>query len=65
LLKTAKDHYRLKTYPHFIEFYLSEEIQTKGFMTGLLPNIISFLNHQGIENLAAVVHRKNTKDQNY
>ncbi|ARS40344.1 hypothetical protein CA265_12035 [Sphingobacteriaceae bacterium GW460-11-11-14-LB5] len=56
----AMEHYQLKTYPYFIEFYLSSSATGCYIMTELLPVVIECLSDQGISHIGAVVHRKNT-----
>ena len=55
----VKEHYRLKQYPHFIEFYLNSSAKGKALMSSLLPQIIRGLTGNGVEHLAAVVNKKN------
>ena len=59
--ETAKLHYHLSEYPHFIEFYLSEHLQARGLMSGLLPGIVVYLKKNGISRIAAVADRQNHK----
>lgn len=55
----ARNHYRLKQYPYFIEFCLAAEHTGQGIMSSLLPKLIEKLNSKGIRQLGAVVHPKN------
>ncbi|MDT3401015.1 GNAT family N-acetyltransferase [Mucilaginibacter terrae] len=55
----AREHYCLKRYPHFIEFYLNSSAKGKALMSALLPKVISGLKSNGVAELAAVVNRKN------
>src|SRR5215217_2032543 len=59
--ETAKRHYRMDSYMHIIEFYLSADRQSRGHMSALLPEMLNMLKLQGIIQLAAVVHRQNFK----
>jgi ribosomal-protein-alanine N-acetyltransferase len=55
----VKEHYYLRDYPHFIEFYLSGKLRGRSIMTSLLPVVIKELNEIGIDKIAAVVNREN------
>lgn len=55
----AREHYRLKHYSHFIEFYLKSNAKGRKIMTGLLPRIIAQLQQREIQYLAAVSNRQN------
>ena len=55
----AREHYQLKHYPYFIEFYLSSNAKGRKIMTGLLPHIIVQLQQRKIKYLAAVSNRRN------
>ncbi|MFN0253958.1 GNAT family N-acetyltransferase [Pedobacter ureilyticus] len=55
----ARNYYKLKQYPYFIEFCLSTEHTGQGIMSSLLPKLIKQLNAKGIHQLGAVVHPKN------
>lgn len=55
----AKEHYRLSSYPYFLEFYLKGNARGKTLMSRLLPKVISHLEQDGIKDLAAVVNKHN------
>ncbi|WPU99046.1 GNAT family N-acetyltransferase [Mucilaginibacter sp. cycad4] len=55
----AREYYTLSRYPFFIEFYLKGSAKGKAVMTNLLPLVIAYLKAEGIENVAAVVNRRN------
>jgi len=55
----AQEHYQLANYPYFIEFYLKSSARGKALMSRLLPKVVSHLQADGINNLAAVVNKKN------
>ncbi|MBL4678256.1 MAG: GNAT family N-acetyltransferase [Mucilaginibacter sp.] len=55
----AQEHYQLSRYPYFVEFYLNGNARGQALMSRLLPKVVSRLQGEGIEELAAVVHRLN------
>lgn len=55
----AREHYQLADYPFFLEFYLKGSARGKALMSCLLPKVISHLQRDGIDELAAVVNRQN------
>lgn len=55
----AKRHYRLREYPHFIEFYLRGRSTNKSIMTILLPQVVNQLRQQGVNSIGAVINREN------
>ncbi|WP_121812139.1 GNAT family N-acetyltransferase [Mucilaginibacter kameinonensis] len=55
----AREHYRLADYPFFIEFYLKGDASGKNLMSRLLPQVLSHLAQEGVDQLAAVVNRRN------
>src|SRR5690606_31955366 len=57
--ETARDHYKIKNYPFFIEFYLGSFVSGQGIMTEILPILINTLHVQGINKIGAIVNRKN------
>ncbi len=56
---SAKRHYQLEQYPHFIEFCLSTEHIGKGIMSRLLPKLLDKLKQKGIQKIGAVAHPNN------
>jgi RimJ/RimL family protein N-acetyltransferase len=55
----AKEHYQLKQYSYFIEFYLKSNAKGRKIMTGLLPRIVVQLQQRKVQCLAAVSNRHN------
>ena len=55
----AKEFYDIKTYPYFIEFYLSSAATGCYIMTEILPAMVDAVLNQGIPSIGAVVNRKN------
>jgi RimJ/RimL family protein N-acetyltransferase len=55
----AKEYYRLKKYPHFVEFYLRSNAKGRNIMSGVLPRVMMQLHQQGIPAVAAVINRRN------
>lgn len=55
----AQEHYQLAHYPFFIEFYLKSSARGKALMSRLLPKVVSHLQKDGIDEIAAVVNRRN------
>jgi L-amino acid N-acyltransferase YncA len=53
------EHYQLKNYPFFIEFYLKGSARGKALMSRLLPKMLEYLQENGVNDLAAVVNRRN------
>ena len=56
----AKEYYRLGDYPYFIEFYLRRSVTGNSLMSNLLPKVVQLLKDNGINSIAAVVHRQNS-----
>lgn len=56
---TARQHYQLDQYPHFIEFCLSADHIGKGIMSKLLPGLVDKLKQTGIKKIGAIAHPKN------
>jgi RimJ/RimL family protein N-acetyltransferase len=55
----AMEHYQLEDYPFFIEFYLKGNASGKNLMSRLLPKVLEHLRQDGVDDLAAVVNRRN------
>lgn len=56
---TARQHYQLSDYPHFIEFYLFPEVRRKGLMTTSVARMLEELSRLNISNVAAVISKDN------
>ncbi|UOE52598.1 GNAT family N-acetyltransferase [Mucilaginibacter sp. SMC90] len=59
----AREHYRLKKYPYFIEFCIKTEYSQKKLMSKLLPDFLASLRRQQIGDIAAVINRNNIAAQ--
>lgn len=57
--KLAKKHYKLKSYPYFLEFCLCDAYAGKGIMSGFLQKFSQILSAKGIKRLAAVASPHN------
>ncbi|NVM66948.1 RimJ/RimL family protein N-acetyltransferase [Mucilaginibacter sp. SG538B] len=55
----AREHYRLRQYPYFIEFCIKTEYSKKKVMSSLLPEFLNSLRKQRIGDIAAVINRRN------
>jgi RimJ/RimL family protein N-acetyltransferase len=55
----AMEHYQLEDYPYFIEFYLKGSARGKALMSRLLPKVLEHWQQDGVDELAAVVNRRN------
>jgi len=55
----VKEHYRLESYPYFLEFYLRGKVRGRKIMTKLLPLIIEELDKRNIQSVAAVINKNN------
>jgi len=54
-----QDHYRLKDYPYFIEFYIKRQARNSSLMTRILPCIVEAMTEQGITKISAVADKRN------
>lgn len=57
--ETAIQHYQLKDYPYFIEFYLKGSSGRKQVMSSVLPLFMEEVKRQRIRKLAAITNRDN------
>ncbi|SDE87112.1 Protein N-acetyltransferase, RimJ/RimL family [Mucilaginibacter pineti] len=57
--ETAMQHYDLKDYPYFIEFYLKASSGRKKVMSSVLPLFMEEVKRQRIRELAAITNREN------
>ncbi|WP_345951277.1 GNAT family N-acetyltransferase [Mucilaginibacter sp. PAMB04274] len=57
--RVAQEYYQLPEYPYFLEFYLNKSACGQLLMSNLLPQVVELLKARGIEQIAAVVNRKN------
>lgn len=57
--KLVREHYRLSSYPYFVEFYIKGELQGGAIMSRILPQVLEFIKTHDIDVIAAVADKDN------
>ena len=55
----VEEHYRLPSYPYFVEFYIKGELQGSSLMSKILPKVLQVIKKQNIDIIAAVADKNN------